>query len=82
MKKLLSSLVSNARVKASLFVVAFASMFASSAHAVLPPEATAASAELATDGASLISSFWPVLIAITIGLIIMRVFKKGANTAT
>lgn len=55
---------------------------ASSAHAVLPTEATAALTALETDGASMVAAGWPIAVAVTVGLILMGIFKKVASRAT
>lgn len=52
------------------------------AYAAVPTEATAAITGLATDGAALVAAFWPVAIAIVVGFIFFKLFKKGASKAT
>ncbi|HSD40091.1 MAG TPA: major coat protein [Rhodocyclaceae bacterium] len=58
------------------------SLLATQAQAVLPTEVTGAFTSVQTDGTSMISAGWPVLVAITGGLILMGVFKKVISKAT
>lgn len=60
-------------------VVAGASMVAVQAHAALPAAATAAFNDLKTDGLSLIDLVWPVVGAITVGFVLIGLFKRGAS---
>jgi len=53
-----------------------------SATAAIPAEATAAITALETDVTSFIGSLWVLVIASTVGFIIIKLFKKGANKAT
>lgn len=52
------------------------------AHAELPPEATAAFLQVKTDAGSMISEAWPLLVAVTVGFVLMKLFKRGVNKAT
>jgi major coat protein len=49
------------------------------AQAALPLAATTAFTDLQTDGLALIDLAWPAVIAITIGFIIIKLFKRSAN---
>lgn len=80
-----------ARIKAALAarfgqvqagVVGLVALGVSSAHAALPAEATAAFTSMNTDGSSMIAQGWPILVAITGGLILMGIFKKVLSRAT
>lgn len=44
--------------------------------------ATAAIATVGTDATSLIAAAWPVLTTITVGFIIMKLFKRAAQKAS
>lgn len=57
-------------------------LVASGAHAALPTEATGAITTLQTDGGALVAAGWPLLVAITGGLILMGIFKKVLSRAT
>ncbi|MEY8216281.1 MAG: major coat protein [Colwellia sp.] len=47
-----------------------------SASAAIPAEATTAITGVQTDGLAMISAGWPVVAAITGGLILIKLFKK------
>jgi hypothetical protein len=51
------------------------------ASAALPTGATAAFTALETDGMALIDAAWPVVTALTVGFIIIGLFKKAAAKA-
>lgn len=51
------------------------------ASAALPAGATAAFTALQADGLALIDAAWPVATAVTVGFIILGLFKKAANKA-
>jgi hypothetical protein len=59
-----------------------ATLLATNAQAVLPTEVTAAFTAVTTDGTGMISAGWPVLVAITGGLVLMGIFKKVISKAT
>jgi hypothetical protein len=48
------------------------------AFAALPTGATTAFSEVQTDGLALLDLAWPVVIAITTGFILIKLFKKAA----
>lgn len=50
-----------------------------SAMAALPASATAAFTTLETDGLALIDLVWVPVVGITVGFIIIKLFKRGAN---
>lgn len=54
----------------------------SSAMAELPPEATAAFTSVKTDATDMIAAGWPLLVAVTVGFVLMKLFKRGVNKAT
>jgi hypothetical protein len=54
-------------------------MVAGEASAALPAAATTALTSLQTDGLALIDAAWPVIAAIVVGFIIIKLFKKAAN---
>lgn len=47
--------------------------------AALPVSATTALTDVQTDGLALIDAVWPVVAAITIGFVILKLFKRGVN---
>lgn len=49
------------------------------AFADLPPEAATGATTLQTDALALQALFWPVLIAVCVGFVVMKHFKRGAN---
>jgi mannose/fructose/N-acetylgalactosamine-specific phosphotransferase system component IID len=55
------------------------SMVSSVASAALPAAAGTAFTDLQTDGLALLDLAWPVVAAITIGFIAVKLFKKAAN---
>ena len=55
---------------------------AGSAQAALPTEATDAITALQTDGTAMIDAVWPVVVAITGGIILIKLFKKVIFRAT
>lgn len=54
----------------------------SAAHAAVPTEAGTAVTELVTDAGTFIGSLWPLLVAVVVGFIFMKIFKKGVSRAT
>lgn len=77
----LKRLADKARAKQAAAAAAL-SVAAMSAHAELPAAATAAITAVKEDGSDLIAAGWPVLVAITGGLILMGIFKKVLSRAT
>lgn len=55
---------------------------AGSASAALPAEATAALTAIKEDGTSLIAAGWPVVVAVTGGLVLIKLFKKVVGRAS
>ncbi len=64
-----------------LAAVALASLSAVAlqAHAELPAAATTAFTQLKSDAESLITAAWPVVAAITVGFILISLFKRAAS---
>jgi uncharacterized membrane protein len=52
------------------------------ASAAVPTEASTAVTDLITDAATFIGSLWPLLVAVVVGFIFMKIFKKGVSRAT
>jgi hypothetical protein len=52
------------------------------AFAALPAGATSGFTQIQTDSLELLDLAWPVVIAITTGFILLRMFKKAANKVT
>jgi hypothetical protein len=44
--------------------------------------ATGAIGSIGTDAASLMAAAWPVLTAVTVGFVLMKLFKKASSKAT
>jgi len=63
------------KVKGAALVAASVGVVGS-ASAALPTEATAAITGVQTDGLAMITAGWPVVAAITGGLILIKLFKK------
>lgn len=69
------------KVGKALVAIAPLSLFSGAASAALDPAIALAFTEVQTDGLALIGLAWPVVIAITVGLIMMGLFKKTAKKA-
>jgi len=52
------------------------------ASAAVPTEAATAVTDLITDAGTFIGSLWPLLVAVVVGFIFMKIFKKGVSRAT
>lgn len=63
----------------AMIVAPIAALFGTSAHAALSVEAGTALTTLQTDGLALIDLVWPVVAAITIGFVVLKLFKRGVN---
>ncbi len=63
----------------SVFALTLGVVF--SASAALPTAAGTAFTSLQTDVLALIDLAWPPMIAITVGFIILRMFKRAASSA-
>jgi len=61
--------------------VALSSTIAGFASAALPTGVSTAMTEVQTDGMALIDLAWPVLTAITVGFVIMKLFKRAVSKA-
>lgn len=64
------------KIKSAVLVAVLG--FASAAQAALPSEATTAFTTLKTDGETLITNAWPVVAAITVGFVLIGLFKRAA----
>lgn len=51
------------------------------ANAALPASATAAFTTLETDTLAMVDLAWPVMVAITVAFILLRVFKRAASSS-
>jgi hypothetical protein len=49
------------------------------AAAELPAAATTAITSIQTDGLAVIDAMWPVIAAIVVGFVIIKLFKRGAS---
>jgi uncharacterized membrane protein len=68
--------------KLKAFFAAVAVSLTGMAHAAVPPEASTAVTDLIADAATFIGSLWPLLVAVVVGFIFMKIFKKGVSRAT
>lgn len=62
-------------------LMAFLSVLSMQAQAALPTEATAAFTSLETDTTTLLGLVWSAVAAVTVGWVLIKLFKKGANKA-
>ncbi len=51
------------------------------AHAALPTDAAAAFTSISTNVTDTLAVVWPIVISLTSGFILIKLFKKGANKA-
>lgn len=69
--------------KIAIFVVtAIGALLSSNASAAVPEAATTALTSIATDGTTLIDAGWPVLLAITTGFVLLRLFRRLVGAVT
>ena len=61
---------------------AFAISALTSVQAAVPTEASAAVTGLITDATTYVGSLWPLLVAVVIGFVFMKLFRKGISKAT
>lgn len=52
------------------------------AFALVPTEMSAAITALTTDAGTFIGSLWAIVVAVVIGFVFMKLFKKGVGRAT
>jgi hypothetical protein len=72
----------NARSKLTIASVLLVSIgVTGSAFAAVPAAATAAFTSIETDAAAMLDAGWPILLALTAGFVIMKLFKKVVNKA-
>jgi len=64
-----------------LLMVALA-FLSSVVHAAVPTEAATAVTDLVTDAGTYVASLWPLIIAVVVGFVFFKLFKKGINKAT
>ena len=57
-------------------------IFANVSYAAVPAAASDAVSELVTDAAAFIASFWPLAIAVVVGLLWFKLFNKATSKAT
>ena len=57
-------------------------MAAGAANATTPTAAQTAMTSLQTEGEAMIDAAWPVVTALTVGFIAIKLFKKSASKAT
>ena len=51
-------------------------------YSAVPTEASAAVTGLITDATTYVGSLWPLLVAVVIGFVFMKLFRKGISKAT
>lgn len=71
--------VGSLRRRVAQALAAGASVVAVQAHAALPAAATDAFSTLQSDSSSLIEAAWPVVAAITVGFVLISLFKRAAG---
>jgi hypothetical protein len=70
------------KIAASLIAfIALMFGFMTPSYAAIPDAATAGLTQLQTDVLAMVDLIWPVMVAITVAFILLRVFKRGANSA-
>lgn len=76
-------MIENAKKIAQRGAVAGSLMLAAAAaHAELPTAATAAFTTVSTDAGAMLDAGWPVLVGITVGFVLMKLFKKVVSKAS
>lgn len=76
-------MIENAKKIAQRVAVAGSLMLAAAAaHAELPTAATAAFTTVASDAGAMLDAGWPVLVGITGGFVLMKLFKKVVSRAS
>ena len=68
--------------KAKALVAAGVLSVSTGASAALPTGATDALTSIQTDGSALIDAGWPIVVAITGGMILIKLFKKVVGRVT
>ncbi len=66
-------------LKKFMVVLAASMAVVTGASADLPTAATTAITTMQTDGLALIDAIWPVVAAITVGFVIIKLFKRGSG---
>lgn len=74
-------LVTKARAAQGAIIAASVGL-ATTAQAALPEGVTAAFTTVQTDAGSMIDAGWPVLVGITVGFVLMKLFKKVVSRAS
>lgn len=72
--------MNNQHTRAAL-VAGLGILATASAHAALPPEAAAAFVSIQDNVTDVLAVVWPIVVAMTGGFILIKLFKKGANKA-
>lgn len=72
----------NLRTKIAGVSAGFLAIVGQSAYAAVPTEASTAVTDLVTDAGTFVASLWPLLIAVVVGFVFMKIFKKGVGRAT
>lgn len=64
---------------ALLGMLAFCAAFVQTAVAAVPVAASTAITEIQTDGLAMVDLLWPVIGALTVAFVLIKIFKKGGN---
>jgi len=63
-------------------IVAGLLAFTASAHAELPTAVTGAFTTVQADAGDMLDAGWPLLVAITVGFVLMKLFRKVVSKAS
>ena len=66
-------------LKLQAAIVASTLVLSNTVHAALPAWATTSVTQAQTDGLALIELVGPAVAAVTIGFVLIKIFKRGAN---
>lgn len=65
--------------KVIVFLTMLCMLCASAAQAALPTEATTAFSSLSTAVTDILAAVWPVVAAVLVGFVTIKLFKRGGN---
>lgn len=75
----MKNMINAVKRQAGMFGAAVVGVLISgTASAALPAAATTALTDLATDVTSILDAIWPIVVLVTIGFVLMGLFKRGA----
>ena len=79
--KLSEKIAGGLRTMVTTTVALTASAF-QAAMAALPTAATDAITSVDTDAAALITAIWPIVVTVTVGFVLIKLFRRGVRGAT